>query len=198
MQFGCGCIFCNWGHWSSELFETNIFWEVKLWDCKKADECNKSFLCSYCIRNKKFICSHKNQEKKVVQIAEGKLRSSHDAFCNWSRHLFHYACLICYSSLFSWCSTKLPRYLLYIWVADVIFAIAGVAPHPLARVDGNIHSQFHTENTGGQVSVLSLSSEINPSLKSSFLRGRFKRCQICLFVCLTVHFSGWCLSFCLF
>lgn len=89
--------------------ETNIFWEVKLCDCKKADECNKGFLWSYCTlmrhRNKKFICSHKNQEKKVVQIAEGKPCSSHDAFCNWSRHLFHYACFIRYGSLFSWCST---------------------------------------------------------------------------------------------
>ncbi|XP_048008670.1 upstream stimulatory factor 2 isoform X1 [Megalobrama amblycephala] len=33
----------------------------------------------------------------------------------------------------------------------VVQTAEGVAPHPLARVDGNIHYQFHTENTGGQV-----------------------------------------------
>lgn len=60
----------------------------------------------------------------------------------------------------------------------MIFVVAGVAPHPLAHVDGNIHYQFHTENTGGQVSVLLVPSWINPLLKTSFLRGRFNRCQI--------------------
>ncbi|KAK7158346.1 hypothetical protein R3I93_009530 [Phoxinus phoxinus] len=49
----------------------------------------------------KFICSHTNQEKKVVQIAEG-------------------------------------------------LAVAG-DPRPLARVDGDVHYQLHTDNPGGQV-----------------------------------------------
>ncbi|CAM4696451.1 unnamed protein product [Leuciscus chuanchicus] len=60
----------------------------------------------------KFICSHNNQEKKVVQIAEG-------------------------------------------------VAVAG-DPRPLARVDGNVHYQLHTENPGGQVTyrVIPISDQI--------------------------------------
>ncbi|XDV39569.1 hypothetical protein PO909_008795 [Leuciscus waleckii] len=60
----------------------------------------------------KFICSHNNQEKKVVQIAEG-------------------------------------------------VAVAGDA-RPLARVDGNVHYQLHTENPGGQVTyrVIPISDQI--------------------------------------